>query len=66
MINQTFYLGQRSVDSFAPEDIELSAEQIAGNQRTPRKTTKAKKLNEPLFVQYPYDTQLTIRFPDSK
>jgi hypothetical protein len=60
MINQTFYPGQKSVDPFAPENIELSAEQIAENRRTPTKTTKPKKLSESLFVQYPYDAQLNL------
>jgi hypothetical protein len=60
MINPTFYPGQNNVDPFAPENIELSAEQIAENQRTPSKTTKTRKLKESLFVQYPYDTQMTL------
>jgi putative endonuclease len=33
---------------------------IAENQRTPTKTVKPKKLNESLFVQYPYDAQLDL------
>jgi hypothetical protein len=60
MINHTFYPGQKSLDPFSPENIELSAEHIAENQRTPTKTAKPKKLNEPLFVQYPYDAQLEL------
>jgi hypothetical protein len=50
MINPTFYPGQNNVDPFAAENIELSAEQIAGNQRTPRKITKTRKTKESLFV----------------
>jgi hypothetical protein len=60
MINQTFYPGQEHVDPFAPENIELSAELIAENQRTPTKTTKPKKQNESLFVLYPYDAQMNL------
>lgn len=60
MINQTFYPAQKNVDPFAPENIELSAEQIAENQATPIKTPKPKKLKQPLFVQYPYDAQLNL------
>jgi|SRR5580704_14165558 hypothetical protein len=60
MINPTFYPGQNNVDPFAAENIELSAEQIAGNQRTPRKITKTRKTKESLFVQYPYDAQMAL------
>jgi hypothetical protein len=60
MINQTSYPGQKSADPFAPESIELSAEQIAQTQPIPTKTTKPKKLNQSLFVQYPYNAQLEL------
>jgi hypothetical protein len=60
MINQTFYPGQKHVDPFAPENIELSPEQIVENQRNSNRTTKPRKLKEPLFVQYPYDAQMNL------
>ena len=60
MVNQTFYPGQNNVDPFAPENIELSPEQIAENQRTPSKITKTRKTKESLFVQYPYDAQMSL------
>jgi hypothetical protein len=62
MVNQTFYPGQKCNDPFAPENIELSAEQIAETQPTPTKTTKQKKLTkeEPEFVQYFYEQQLRL------